>query len=54
MLSGNPVYAYAGAKKWAEKAAWDFVNEEEPHFELVTFCPPMVGLLHHWTYNPTY
>lgn len=39
---GDPGYAYYGAKKWAEQAAWDFVKEENPHFELVTLCPPMV------------
>lgn len=40
--SGDPVDAYYGAKTWAERAAWDFVKEENPTFELITLCPPMV------------
>ena len=39
---GDPSHAYYGAKTWAEKAAWDFMKEDQPHFELVTLCPPMV------------
>jgi hypothetical protein len=42
-VSGNPIHAYYGAKTWAEKAAWDFLKEEKPKFELVTICPPMVN-----------
>ncbi|PVG04398.1 NAD(P)-binding protein [Serendipita vermifera] len=41
-VSGDPIYAYYGAKTWAEKAAWDFLKEEKPKFELVTICPPMI------------
>ncbi|PVG04397.1 NAD(P)-binding protein [Serendipita vermifera] len=41
-IGGDPVLAYYGAKKWAERAAWDFVKEEKPQFELVVLCPPMV------------
>jgi nucleoside-diphosphate-sugar epimerase len=33
--------AYRGAKKFAEKAAWDFVREQKPSFDLVTLCPSM-------------
>ena len=38
----NPVVAYNGAKKYAELAAWDFIKNEGPQFDLVTICPPMV------------
>ncbi|OAA66500.1 NAD dependent epimerase/dehydratase [Niveomyces insectorum RCEF 264] len=38
----TPAYiAYRGAKKFAEKAAWDFVRERRPGFDLVTLCPSM-------------
>ncbi|KAJ3480074.1 hypothetical protein NLI96_g8615 [Meripilus lineatus] len=30
---------YRGAKKFAELAAWDFMQKEAPHFDLVTICP---------------
>ncbi|KEF60510.1 dihydroflavonol-4-reductase [Exophiala aquamarina CBS 119918] len=32
--------AYRGSK--AKKAAWDFVQEQKPGFDLVTICPPVV------------
>ncbi|GAB1313790.1 hypothetical protein MFIFM68171_04000 [Madurella fahalii] len=35
------VLAYRGSKKFAELAAWDFVRENKPGFDLVTLCPPM-------------
>ena len=38
----TPVVAYRGSKKYAELAAWDFVKEKKPHFDIVTLCPPMV------------
>lgn len=39
---GTPSHiAYRGAKKFAEKAAWDFVREQKPNFDLVTLCPSM-------------
>lgn len=34
--------AYCAAKKFAEQAAWDFVKEKVPNFDLVTILPPMV------------
>ncbi|WQF80729.1 Putative NAD-dependent epimerase/dehydratase, NAD(P)-binding domain superfamily [Colletotrichum destructivum] len=37
----SAVVAYRGSKKFAELAAWDFVREKKPHFDLVTLCPPM-------------
>ncbi|PVF94241.1 NAD(P)-binding protein [Serendipita vermifera] len=39
-LSGDPMSTYRGAKKWAEKAAWDFIEQERPNFELITICSP--------------
>ncbi|EED16446.1 NAD dependent epimerase/dehydratase, putative [Talaromyces stipitatus ATCC 10500] len=38
----TPVVAYRGSKKYAELAAWGFVKEKKPHFDIVTLCPPMV------------
>ncbi|ETN42807.1 uncharacterized protein HMPREF1541_01965 [Cyphellophora europaea CBS 101466] len=37
----TPVVAYRGSKKFAELAAWEFVEEQKPHFDIVTLCPPM-------------
>ncbi|KAH8602368.1 dihydroflavonol-4-reductase [Bisporella sp. PMI_857] len=34
--------AYVGSKKFAEKAAWDFVEEERPGFSLSTINPVMI------------
>ncbi|KAL2811560.1 hypothetical protein BJX63DRAFT_433237 [Aspergillus granulosus] len=40
--------AYRASKKYAELAAWDFIRDEAPQFDLVTLCPPMVyGPLQH-------
>ncbi|KAJ9628219.1 hypothetical protein H2204_009479 [Knufia peltigerae] len=38
----SPVLAYRGSKKFAELEAWNFVNTQKPHFDIVTLCPPMV------------
>lgn len=40
--NSNAVVAYRGSKKFAELAAWEFVEKEQPGFDLVTLCPPMV------------
>jgi nucleoside-diphosphate-sugar epimerase len=32
----NSTYGYYASKTFAEKAAWDFVKEETPNFELTT------------------
>ncbi|KAJ5930952.1 hypothetical protein N7466_006445 [Penicillium verhagenii] len=40
--ASTSVIAYRGSKKFAELAAWDFVKNEKPAFDLVTLCPPMV------------
>lgn len=38
----TPAYvAYRGAKKFAEKIAWDFVRDQKPDFDLVSLCPSM-------------
>jgi nucleoside-diphosphate-sugar epimerase len=39
--ASTPVIAYRGSKKFAEVAAWDFLQEHRPSFDLVTLCPPM-------------
>jgi len=38
----NPQVGYRGSKTLAEKAAWDFVEQEKPSFTLSTLCPPLV------------
>jgi nucleoside-diphosphate-sugar epimerase len=41
----GPVNAYYGAKKFAERAAWDYVEENKPGFDLVVLNPPMVRVI---------
>ncbi|OCK76200.1 NAD(P)-binding protein [Lepidopterella palustris CBS 459.81] len=39
---------YRASKKFAEKAAWDFIETEKPNFDLVVLNPPMIyGPLRH-------
>ncbi|KAJ5884645.1 hypothetical protein N7495_009155 [Penicillium taxi] len=40
---------YRGSKKFAEKAAWDFIEKENPGFDLATINPPLVygPVVHH-------
>ena len=33
---------YRGSKTFAEKAAWDFVEQQKPNFSVSTICPPLV------------
>lgn len=33
---------YRASKTFAERAAWDFVDEEKPQFTLTAICPPQV------------
>jgi nucleoside-diphosphate-sugar epimerase len=40
--STNPQAVYRASKKFAEKAAWDFMEQEKPGFTLTTLCPPMI------------
>lgn len=42
------VDGYYTSKKLAEKAAWDFMENEKPHFALTTLCPPYVSRKGHW------
>jgi nucleoside-diphosphate-sugar epimerase len=37
----SAVIAYRGSKKFAELAAWDFVRDRKPAFDIATLCPPM-------------
>lgn len=47
-LVGPPNAGYQASKKFAEKAAWEFVEKEKPNFDLVTLTPPMIyGPLRH-------
>jgi len=47
-LTGTQNTAYQASKKFAELAAWDFVEKEKPNFDVVTLTPPMVyGPLRH-------
>ena len=47
-LAGPQNTGYQASKKYAEKAAWDFLEKEKPNFDLVTLTPPMVyGPLRH-------
>jgi len=39
---GPAIKGYYGSKKFAEKAVWDFVKQEKPHFDVVTILPPFV------------
>ena len=39
---GDPSAAYLVSKTLAEKAAFDFVEEEKPGFSIATVAPPMV------------
>jgi nucleoside-diphosphate-sugar epimerase len=34
--------AYRASKTFAERAAWDFMSDERPSFDLTTMCPPFV------------
>ncbi|EXJ57930.1 dihydroflavonol-4-reductase [Cladophialophora yegresii CBS 114405] len=42
LTTTNPQAAYRASKKFAEKAAWDFLESEKPNFTLATLCPPMI------------
>ncbi|KZS87359.1 NAD(P)-binding protein [Sistotremastrum niveocremeum HHB9708] len=39
---GSWAHAYYGAKTYAEKSAWKFLEEQKPNFEVVTICPPYI------------
>ncbi|TPX17120.1 uncharacterized protein E0L32_003238 [Thyridium curvatum] len=42
LVSENMGLVYQASKKYAEKAAWDFVRDERPNFDLVALNPPLV------------
>ncbi|KAI4189080.1 MAG: hypothetical protein LQ348_003847 [Seirophora lacunosa] len=43
----DPTNGYRASKTFAEKAAWDFVDKEQPNFQIATLNPPMVfGPIH--------
>ncbi|KAI6086804.1 putative NADPH-dependent methylglyoxal reductase GRE2 [Hypoxylon rubiginosum] len=42
LATENPILTYPASKKFAEKAAWDFVKENNVNFELSTVNPPGV------------
>ncbi|KAI9791029.1 MAG: methylglyoxal reductase (NADPH-dependent) gre2 [Piccolia ochrophora] len=41
-MKAPQVEVYSASKKFAEEAAWDFVKDEKPSFDLTVLCPPMV------------
>lgn len=43
---GAGAFSYSVSKKLAEQAAWDYLSNEKPNFEIATICPPMI-------YGPT-
>ncbi|KAI9672906.1 MAG: methylglyoxal reductase (NADPH-dependent) gre2 [Trizodia sp. TS-e1964] len=52
-LVGPKGSAYVASKKLAEKAAWDFMQEKKPGFDLVVMNPPMIyGPLRHTIRKP--
>jgi nucleoside-diphosphate-sugar epimerase len=38
----NAQSGYRASKTFAERAAWDFIEQEKPNFSLATLCPPLV------------
>lgn len=36
------VQAYRASKTFAERAAWEFVQSQNPHFSITTMCPPLI------------
>lgn len=47
-MTGNRGVAYRASKRFAEEAAWKFLDTEKPNFDIVVLNPPMVyGPLRH-------
>ena len=42
MATTLPITAYRASKKFPEQAVWDFIQEQEPQFDVITIQPPMV------------
>ncbi|KAG8945082.1 methylglyoxal reductase (NADPH-dependent) gre2 [Tulasnella sp. 424] len=38
----DPLLGYVGGKLFAERAAFDFVEKNKPHFSITTLCPPII------------
>ena len=38
----NSANGYRASKTFAERAAWDFLEQEKPDFTISTMCPPLV------------
>ncbi|EGF97925.1 uncharacterized protein MELLADRAFT_84161 [Melampsora larici-populina 98AG31] len=52
-IDAPPAEVYRSSKVMAENAAWNFVKERKPDFDLVTLCPPYVlGPIIHQVKNP--
>lgn len=34
--------ACCASKEFAEHAAWDYIEKQDPNFTIATLCPPMV------------
>jgi nucleoside-diphosphate-sugar epimerase len=41
-VNGHIGVAYSVSKKFAEKAAWEFMDNEKPHFDLIALNAPGV------------
>jgi len=35
-------FVYTASKTFAEKVAWEFIEQQKPNFSLTTLCPPMI------------
>lgn len=48
-LKDNKAVSYRVSKTLAERAAWKFLEDEKPNFDLATICPPLVfgPVVHH-------
>ena len=44
--NGDLRAAYRVSKKYSEMAAWEFMEKEKPHFDLIALNPPGVFGLH--------
>ncbi|KAG9122625.1 methylglyoxal reductase (NADPH-dependent) gre2 [Ceratobasidium sp. 392] len=42
----DPGYGYCGSKALAEQAAWEFIETENPGFDLATICPPTCYIIY--------
>lgn len=40
--SEDEEYVWRASKIFSERAAWDFIEQETPHFSITSFCPPVI------------